>query len=173
MRMKFGKHKGEELADIPILYLRWAVDSTDSDDLRDAIQEELDARWPHEVEMPFGKHKGNPLGSIPISYLEWLVSNATLRDHLEAAVSDMLGRDDDGSDEPWEHQKRQDRREWPDSKAPPPSAVPRQLFEAVREIVKRGFRASAVAHHPDHGGTDEKMREVISAREWLEKNLHL
>jgi hypothetical protein len=42
------------------------------------------------------------------------------------------------------------------------------LRPAVRALVRSGFRQRALDQHPDHGGSNHGMREVLAAREWLE-----
>jgi len=37
----------------------------------------------------------------------------------------------------------------------------------VRELVEAGFRSLTHKHHPDKGGSNEAMREILEAREWL------
>lgn len=46
MTMPFGKHKGEDLADIPVDYLVWIEENCDwiRDDLREAINDEIKFR---------------------------------------------------------------------------------------------------------------------------------
>jgi len=41
-RIKFGKHKGERLCDLPMTYVRWLVDKADIEpDLREALAARL------------------------------------------------------------------------------------------------------------------------------------
>lgn len=45
MTMPFGKHQGEDIADIPTGYLRWLRDNVDLfGELADAVEAELDSR---------------------------------------------------------------------------------------------------------------------------------
>ena len=45
MKMPFGKHKGEELSEIPVDYLAWIEENYNlSDELREGINEEIKFR---------------------------------------------------------------------------------------------------------------------------------
>lgn len=43
-RMPFGKHKGSPLSELPLSYIRWAVENMDAKDVREAIRRELERR---------------------------------------------------------------------------------------------------------------------------------
>ena len=94
--------------------------------------------------MPFGKYEGTPIHDLPWSYLQWLTEQDWIhvnRPTLAAAVrAELALRDGIGV-----------------------AGVPAKVVE----LVEAGFRACATKHHPDHGGSNDAMREVIAAREWL------
>ncbi len=95
--------------------------------------------------MPFGRYRGLPLGELPDAYLHWLTT-IRLRSPLQEAV------------------EAERRRRWSTGGAPvmasarPPRAA---------ELVELGFRTAAKRHHPDTGGSNETMREILAARDWL------
>jgi uncharacterized protein (DUF3820 family) len=96
------------------------------------------------MKMPFGKHEGVPLHDLPWTYLQWLSEQEwihTKRPTLAAAIrAELAMRDGLGG-----------------------PGVPARVVE----LIEGGFRATAMKHHPDHGGSNEAMREVITARDWL------
>lgn len=102
------------------------------------------------MNMPFGKYKGKPLCKLPEDYLLWLDS-IDLEPGLRRAV-DMETR----------------RRFMP---AVAKLRAPERLRSTVAAIVTSGFRGEAFRRHPDHGGTDAAMRELIEAKDWLMKVL--
>ena len=57
LRMPFGKHRGELLADIPSDYLRWMATTLDEDYLIAAAEEELARRL-----KPHARGRTNPAG---------------------------------------------------------------------------------------------------------------
>jgi hypothetical protein len=97
--------------------------------------------------MPFGRHQGLPLAELPDAYLHWLTT-IRLRSPLQEAV---------------EAERR--RRQGAASDAAP-AASPIPPPRAV-DLVELGWRAAAKQHHPDVGGTNEAMREILAARDWL------
>jgi hypothetical protein len=117
--------------------------------------------------MPFGRHKGQPLSELGDSYIGWLRSLGDLREPLRSAVEE-------------EHRKRIDwntgsRYRWrryngnpdDDSDDEDQDSDRDRPPEKARELVECGFRSLAKVHHPDHGGSDQAMRLVIEARQWL------
>jgi hypothetical protein len=123
--------------------------------------------------MPFGRHRGKPIDQLPDGYIDWLLGlelRPPLRDWVieEATVREEL------EEERYQARVRAARAEGSvegKSLRTPSASVPTDLERAVRDIVKRGYRACAVAYHPDHGGTVEKMQSINSAKEWLKNNL--
>jgi hypothetical protein len=106
------------------------------------------------VRMPWGKHRGKPLLEVPISYLAWVLEACTLTRGLRQAIAaDVVRRLNLPQPEP----------------PPPPGPLPVALRPAAREIVQAGFRAAAIKAHPDQGGTNEAMRQVLEAKEALER----
>ncbi len=106
--------------------------------------------------MPFGKFKGWSLSEIPTSCLEWL-STIELYDDLRRAVAAQLMVRSAFFDEDPGCQL---------STIPPPELQP-----ALREIVQSGYRAAAMRHHPDVGGTDEDMLALTEAVRWPERSI--
>lgn len=37
----------------------------------------------------------------------------------------------------------------------------------AEKILEAGFRSLALKHHPDHGGTNDDMREILGAKEQM------
>lgn len=97
--------------------------------------------------MPFGRHKGLPLEELPDAYLHWLTT-IRLRSPLQEAVEA-------------ERRRRQGAGGY--------SARTAALTPPARvvELVELGWRAAAKHYHPDVGGTNEAMREILTARDWL------
>ena len=96
--------------------------------------------------MPFGKHEGVPLHDLPWTYLQWLSEQEwihTKRPTLAAAIRAELALRDG-------------------------LAVP-VVPARVVELIEGGFRATAMKHHPDHGGSNEAMREVIERYRKMER----
>ena len=91
--------------------------------------------------LQFGKYKGYDLQAIPDDYLEWLISTQ------EKTLTSYQE----------ERTRRQDLQE-------------AQLSWAER-LVQTGFRTLAMQCHPDHGGNNESMRQVIAAHERLKELL--
>jgi hypothetical protein len=60
MKMPFGKHKGEDLTDIPIHYLKWIeeLDLQNNFDLRSAINHEIERREGDRSSLGYEKPKG-------------------------------------------------------------------------------------------------------------------
>ena len=100
---------------------------------------------------PFGRFKGEPVEVAPTSYLAWAWETIDLRPPLLEAVRQelvtRLGLEPE----------------------PAPIAVPAQLRPVIRDVVRAGFRALSHERHPDRGGTNTAMREVLAARQWLEE----
>jgi uncharacterized protein (DUF3820 family) len=108
------------------------------------------------VRMPWGKYRDKPLAEVPLSYLAWCLEQGYPRPALRAAIAAELAV----------------RLNLPRPDPPPPPGpvpVPRQ--PAARDIVRAGFRSAAGRAHPDHAGSDTAMREILAAREALERVL--
>jgi hypothetical protein len=103
--------------------------------------------------MPWGKHRGKPLSEVPISYLAWVLESCTPTRTLQQAIAVEVAR----------------RLDLPRLELPSP--VPIALRRTARKIVKAGFRAAAIKAHPDQGGTHEAMRQVLEAKDALERVL--
>jgi hypothetical protein len=102
------------------------------------------------VTWPFGRYKGEPVEAAPTSYLAWVWEHVDLRPPLEDVIREELAERLDLYPEPT------------------PARLPEALRPAVRAVVRAGFRQLALDRHPDHGGSDREMRDVLAAREWLE-----
>ena len=106
--------------------------------------------------MPWGKFRDTPLAEVPLSYLAWCLEQGYPRPALRAAIAAELAM----------------RLKLPRPDPPPsPGPVPVPLRPAARDIVRAGFRSAAAKAHPDHGGTDGAMVELLAAREALERVL--
>jgi hypothetical protein len=108
--------------------------------------------------MPFGRYRGQRLRDLPDGYLGWLRDECELREPLRMRVEH-------------EYQRRIGSRHRRRREAPlerEGALAPSQVAVALR-IVARGFRAAAHDAHPDHGGSDAQMRELVAVREALER----
>lgn len=94
---------------------------------------------------------------MPLGYLGWLFEEATnLRPPLFEAVHEEIATRIGAT------------------LASQPTALPAAppaLAPAVRALVKAGFRQLTRERHPDVGGTDNAMRNVLDAHAWLESAL--
>lgn len=104
------------------------------------------------MKMPFGKFKGEEVEDIPEGYLFWLWDNVELRTPLLEAVADVLGI---GRQSPPSENKK----------------LPPIDMDIAIELVRVGFRQLAKQFHPDVGGSDEKMRKLNAAHEFLKARL--
>jgi len=89
------------------------------------------------MRMPFGAHKGVRVCDLPDDYLGWLAGIA-YGPLRDAVHAEMCTR------------SAQD-----------------DVRGAAAELIAAGFRSLAHQAHPDHGGTDDAMRRVLAARDWL------
>lgn len=97
------------------------------------------------MKMPFGKYKGEYVDSIPIEYLQWLLENVDLRNNLRMSVLNALNRYETTDSQ----EKVGDRS------------------QIVQAIIKTGYRELAKKFHPDVGGSNEKMKSLNNAHEFL------
>lgn len=120
----------------------------------------------------FGKHKGKAFHEIPTDYLEWILrADAGDEETRKAAVIEYRRRIqecDHLGDIFSEHVRRSLRQKITDTEC-----VPKNMLWAVQEIIKEGFVHASLKHHPDRGGSSERMRELLSARKWLAEILDL
>lgn len=108
--------------------------------------------------MPFGKYRGYQLEHLPDGYLAWLCDLDDLRPRLKQAI-----------EEEWErrHPSRQ--------QAPPPGgsssgfALDLQPEDRalLTDLLRAGYKALALKHHPDVGGQPDVMRRLNNLMEWL------
>jgi hypothetical protein len=104
--------------------------------------------------MPFGKYRGVPVAVVPTGYLVWLWEETDVRPPLADAIREELAQRLDLYPEP--------------RTVVVPARPPDALRPAVRAVVRAGFRQLALDQHPDRGGSNTGMREVLEARAWLE-----
>src|SRR4051794_32562480 len=97
------------------------------------------------MRMPFGQHRGAELGALPDAYLGWLAT-INLREPLRSAVFGELERRAGGA---------------------VTITLPRAWAPVISEIVEAGYRACARRHHPDVGGSAERMQQLNAAIELL------
>jgi hypothetical protein len=87
--------------------------------------------------LQFGKYKGYDLQQVPIDYLSWLT--AQQQKTFEEYQAEITRR-----------QSLQDAK-----------------LSMAERMIQAGFRTLASQYHPDHGGSNEAMRQVIAANEKL------
>lgn len=125
-------------------------------------------RW---TPMPFGKWKDTPIWGVPTSYLVWLCD--------ENEDWDTRRMDDDLLDAIREEviqRAKQKAACWGIPLAPPPAPPPPPVLrrnspaplEDCLELIAAGRKALAHKHHPDKGGTLDKMQQVNVAGDYLE-----
>ena len=108
------------------------------------------------MRMPFGKHRGVELRDLPDDYVNWLIGLDDLREPFRTNIF-------------IEHDRRTTQQH--DSSWSMGSGNRRQLVGEVQvmaqEIVSAGYRALSRRHHPDAGGSHEKMLLVNRAAKHL------
>jgi hypothetical protein len=137
--------------------------------------------------MPWGKFKGCRIDEIPVSYLQWIMSGSTagLRPWLRAEIEKVLGLPE-GSTVPKPKPAADSNHATDDLKAA--WARVRELHaevkslrlelirvqknqplrrDLVRQLVKAWYVAMSRKHHPDHGGSSERMLVVNDCYEDL------
>jgi hypothetical protein len=87
--------------------------------------------------LQFGKYKGYDLRQVPDDYLAWITE--TQKKTLEEYQAELARR-----------QTIQDAR-----------------LSWAERMVQAGFRSLASQYHPDHGGDNDSMRQVLAAHERL------
>ena len=103
------------------------------------------------VTMPFGKYAGMPLTELPDQYVAWLLNLGTdLREPLRQFVID-------------ENMRRERVRHAERARA----LVTADVVAAAHEIIKQGVRALMRQHHPDAGGSVDRMAAVNNAADVL------
>lgn len=116
--------------------------------------------------MSFGRYRGRLMHELPTSYLEWLVRTQPRGDEIGKAAAHELrlrGRDVERLGEIYEARIGVRIQ----------SPIPKEWQWAVQEIVKEGFVHASLKHHPDRGGTHDRMQELLVARNWLTQMLKL
>lgn len=87
--------------------------------------------------LKFGKYQGHELRDVPDDYLSWLI---------EIQTKTLA-----------EYQAEQRRR----------LALQNARLSWAERIIQTGFRTLAMEFHPDQGGDNESMRQIIAAQERL------
>jgi len=90
------------------------------------------------MRVPFGSYKGERVCDLPDDYLGWLAGIA-YGPLRDAVEAELAAR----------------------------KAATEEVRSAAAEMIAAGFRSLAYQAHPDRGGTDEAMRQVLAARDWL------
>lgn len=91
--------------------------------------------------LSYGKYRGKALQEVPREYLEWLLASS--RETVAAVEAEL---------------ERRDLLEMADA-------------SWAERIIRTGFRALALQHHPDQGGTAGEMCELLAANEQLNELL--
>jgi hypothetical protein len=93
------------------------------------------------MKLQFGKYRGHDIQDIPEDYLKWIIQQQ--QQTLDEYRAELARR-----------QVAQDaRRPW------------------AERMVQAGFRSLASQYHPDHGGDNDSMRQVIAAQAQLKELL--
>lgn len=87
--------------------------------------------------LKFGKYNGRDLKEVPIEYLDWLIE--TYRKSLS------------------EFEAESERREQAELASQ----------SMAQKVIEAGFRSLSKQLHPDHGGSDDDMRELLATRAHL------
>lgn len=91
--------------------------------------------------LSFGKYKDYDLREVPDEYLNWLIDSTSK--NLDSYQSER---------------ERRDQEELASQ-------------SLAQRIIESGFRTLSKQLHPDQGGTDADMRELIATREMLRGRL--
>jgi hypothetical protein len=97
--------------------------------------------------MPFGRYAGCDIADLPTDYLSWLLS-IDLRPRLAEAVETEWN---------YRHYGREPERRLA---AGVTLSIPFGDVELAKEIIDSGYRATAHRHHPDKGGSPQKMQRL-------------
>lgn len=93
-----------------------------------------------EAVVDFGKYRGQLWAEVPLDYIGWLLRQPGLPSYRQEAARMECKR----------------RARCP--------AIP-----SAQAIISAGYRVLAAKVHPDMGGTNEAMRNLNLAAEWLRK----
>jgi hypothetical protein len=108
------------------------------------------------VILQFGKYRGQDIRRVPSSYLIWILEEvARLSPAQKTALKSEIGA----------------RLGLTPSSPSRSRALPTGLRPTVERILVTGYRQEAHRVHPDHGGTNDAMRDVIAAKAWLAANV--
>ena len=117
------------------------------------------------IRMPFGKHKGTPVTNLPIDYLDWVLGWMDSEDsdwmsHSRTRLFDELDN---------EYLRRKTGQRPTTKAAAKRFDVSPESRRLLPEFIKEGYRAMALKHHPDKGGSDAAMIALKELKDALEK----
>ena len=87
--------------------------------------------------LKFGKYRGMPIEDVPTEYLEWMLDT---NQRMIATIEQELDR-----------RKLSEEAE----------------LSWIEKVIRSGYRELAKKHHPDVGGSEDEMRQVVAAVEYL------
>ena len=115
--------------------------------------------------LPFGKYKDYEIEDVPSDYLEWLLEHDVLKSrYLREEAERVLDEREGGG---W-YAKQPPHT---DNSAGTAISVPVARRKLFAELIECGFRALSLKKHPDHGGSNEAMRELVELRDALRLQL--
>lgn len=109
------------------------------------------------VRVPFGKHRGALLTNLPEDYLMWLCNpsgpdeNFVKRNKLFFDLA----------------HKEWNRRLKGDPIAPKGKELTDSMRKFLPDLVDAGCKVMAQRHHPDKGGSEEDMKNLLALRAYL------
>ena len=116
------------------------------------------------IRMPFGKHKGTPVTNLPVDYLDWVFGwmdseESNWMSHSRTRLFDELDAE----------YLRRTTGERPSKAATKRFDLPAEGRRLLPEFIKEGYRAMALKHHPDKGGSNAAMIALKALKDALEK----
>ncbi len=87
--------------------------------------------------LKFGKYRGMPIEEVPTEYLEWMLDT---NQRMIATIEQELDR-----------RKLSEEAE----------------LSWIEKVIRSGYRELAKKYHPDVGGSEDEMRQVVAAVEYL------
>lgn len=107
----------------------------------------------------YGKHANKPIDTVPLDYLQWILRNS--ENTIEMVRKEITRR----TGETFERRRESDQRSR--TRSSYGSANKRW----IEKIIKAGYRALMLKHHPDAGGTTQDAQEVNAAFDELERKV--